>query len=171
MAVGAVVLLTVSGLYLTQLHLGSVDQLLSTPYGRTLLAKLTVMALMVGLGGYHQFIVHPRMVASLDQSDGRRDLVCQRFKRTLRIEAALGLLALLFASSLGTTSPPSGAPAAVIAAFRQARGGRRALGHRGLASTAGAKYRPVDRYRQLRLSSRKGRCRISPGAALVRQLS
>jgi copper transport protein len=121
MAVGAVGLLTVSGLYLTQLHLGSADQLLSTPYGRTLLAKLAVVALMVGLGGYHQFIVHRRIVASLDQLDGRRDIVWQRFKRTLRIEAVLGLLALLLASSLGTTSPPSGAPAAAAAAFRQAR--------------------------------------------------
>jgi copper transport protein len=111
----------VSGLYLTQLHLSSVDQLLSTPYGRTLLAKLAVVALMLALGGYHQFIVHPRMVASLDQSDGRRHLVCQRFKRTLRIEAVLGLLALLLASSLGTTSPPSGVPAAAAATFRQVR--------------------------------------------------
>jgi putative copper export protein len=120
LAVGAVGLLTVSGLYLAQLHLGSVEQLLSTPYGRTLLAKLAVVALMLGLGGYHQFIAHPRLVASLDRSDGRRQLVCQGFKRTLRIEAALGLLALLLASSLGTTSPPSDVPAAAGATFRQA---------------------------------------------------
>src|SRR5262249_30448290 len=120
-AVGGVGLLTVSGLYLTQLHLGSVEQLLSTSYGRTLLAKLAVVALMAGLGGYHQFIAHPRIVASLDQSDDRQDLVSQRFKRTLRIEAALGLLALLLASSLGTSSQPSGAPAAAAATFRQAR--------------------------------------------------
>jgi copper transport protein len=53
LAVGAVGLLTVSGLYLTQLHLDSVDQLLSTPYGRTLLAKLGLVALMVGLCGYY----------------------------------------------------------------------------------------------------------------------
>jgi copper transport protein len=121
MAVGAVGLLTVSGLYLTQLHLSSAEQLLSTPYGRTLLAKLAVVALMLSLGGYHQFIVQPRVVASLDRSAGRRDRVWQSFKRTLRIEAGLGLLALLLASSLGTTSPPSGAPAAAAAAFRQAR--------------------------------------------------
>ena len=64
-AVGAVGLLTISGLYLTQLHLGALDQLLSTPYGRVLLAKLGVVGLMVALGGYHQFIVHPRILASL----------------------------------------------------------------------------------------------------------
>jgi copper transport protein len=121
LAVGAVGLLTVSGLYLAKLHLGSVEQLLSTPYGRTLLAKLTVVALMLGLGGYHQFIVHRRIVGSLDQPDGGRDHVSQGFKRTLRIEAALGLLALLLASSLGTTFPPSGVPAADVPTFRQAR--------------------------------------------------
>jgi copper transport protein len=119
LAVGGVGLLTVSGLYLTQLHLGSVEQLLSTPYGQTLLAKLAVVALMLGLGGYHQFIVHPRIVASLAQSEDWRHLVCQDFKRTLRIEAALGLLALLLASSLGTTSPPSGVLTADVPTFRQ----------------------------------------------------
>jgi copper transport protein len=100
LAVGAVGLLAVSGLYLTQLHLGSIDQLIATPYGRTLLAKLGVMALMVGLGGYHQCIVQRRILAGLAQSGGSTDLVSQRFKRTLRIEAVLGVLALLLAAFL-----------------------------------------------------------------------
>jgi copper transport protein len=119
LAVGAVGLLTVSGLYLTQLHLGSADQLISTPYGRTLLAKLGVVAFMVGLGGYHQFIMHRRILASLDQPGGSSGLVSQRFKRTLRIEAALGVLALLLATFLGTTSPPSDISSAVTETFQR----------------------------------------------------
>jgi copper transport protein len=121
LAVGAVGLLTVSGLYLTQLHLGSLDHLLSTLYGRILLAKLCVVGLMVGLGGYHQFIVHPRILASLDLSGRSASPHSQWFRQTLRIEALLGLLALLLASFLGTTSPPSSPPPHVDETFRQAR--------------------------------------------------
>jgi len=119
LAVGAVGLLTVSGLYLTQLHLASVEQLLSTPYGRTLLAKLGVVALMVGLGGYHQCIVQRRILASLPQLEGSTDLASQRVKRTLRMEATLGVLALLLAAFLGTTSPPFDPSSPVVETFRQ----------------------------------------------------
>jgi copper transport protein len=122
LAVGAVGLLTTSGLYLTQLHLGSADQLISTTYGRTLLAKLGVTAFMVGLGGYHQFIVHRRILAGLAQSGGGMDLISQRFKGTLRIEAALGVLALLLATLLGTTSPPSSSPSPIAETFRLVQG-------------------------------------------------
>ena len=121
LAVGAVGLLTVSGLYLTRLHLGSFAQLLSTSYGRVLLAKLGVVATMLALGGYHQFIVHPRMLASLTPTAGGEDLVSQPFRKTLRIEALLGLLALLLAAVLGTTSPPVIAPIPVAETFRQSQ--------------------------------------------------
>jgi len=119
LAVGAVGLLTVSGLYLTQLQLDSVDQLLSTPYGRTLVAKLGVVALMLGLGGYHQCIVQRRILTSLAQSKDSMDLVSHRFTRTLRIEAILGIMALLLAAFLGTTSPPSDTSSPLVETFRQ----------------------------------------------------
>jgi copper transport protein len=107
LAVAAVGLLTISGLYLARLHLHSIDQLLVTPYGRTLLAKLGLVALMVGLGGYHQCLVQRHVLANLAPSEGGTNLVSRRFKRTLRIEAVLGILTLLLAAVLGTTSPPS----------------------------------------------------------------
>jgi copper transport protein len=119
LAVGAVGLLTASGLYLAQLHLGSADQLLSTAYGRTLVAKLGVVAPMLALGGYHQLIVQPRILASLAQNAASADLVSRRFRKTLRIEAFLGLLALLLAAVLGTTSPPHVVPSPVAEAFQQ----------------------------------------------------
>jgi copper transport protein len=119
LAVGSVGLLTVSGLYLTQLHLGSLDHLLSTPYGRILLAKLCVVGLMVALGGYHQLIVHSRILARVDRSGRGMDPHSQQFRQTLRIEALLGLLALFFAAFLGTTSPPSTPPPRIDEVFRQ----------------------------------------------------
>ena len=74
---------------------------------------------MVALGGYHQFIVHPRIVASLDVSGRHANPISQRFKQTLRIEALLGLLALLLAAFLGTTSPPAPPLPHVDETFRQ----------------------------------------------------
>jgi Copper resistance protein D len=121
LAVGSVGLLTVSGLYLTLLHVGSLDHLLSTPYGRILLAKLCVLGLMLALGGYHQFIVHPRILARVDQSARSVAPNSQQFRQTLRIEALLGLLALLFAAFLGTTSPHSIPPPRIDEGFRQTR--------------------------------------------------
>jgi copper transport protein len=162
LAVVAVGLLTGSGLYLAQLHLDSVEQLLSTPYGRTLLAKLAVVALMFGLGGYHQFIVHRRIVASLDQSDGGRNPVSQSFKRTLRIEAALGLLALLIASSLGTTSLPSDVPIADVPTFRQAR----TVGDTQLVIAVWP-LRPGPNTVRLTVSDRDGRALTDATAALL----
>lgn len=121
LAAGTVGLLTRSGLYLTQLHLGSLGDLLSTLYGHILLAKLCIVGLMVALGGYHQFIVHPRIVASLDLSGRHANPISQKFKQTLRIEALLALLALLLAAFLGTTSPPTTSLPHVDETFRQAR--------------------------------------------------
>jgi copper transport protein len=121
LAVGAIGLLTVSGFYLTQLHLGSFGQLLSTSYGRVLLAKLSVVVLMLALGGYHQFIIHPKILTRLSQAAGGAEAVSQRFRRTLRVEALLGLLALLLAAVLGTTSPPSIASTSVAETFRQSQ--------------------------------------------------
>ena len=119
LAVAAVGLLTISGLYLAQLRLHSVDQLLVTPYGRTLLAKLGLVALMVGLGGYHQGLVQRHVLANLAPSDGGTNLVSPRFKRTLRVEAVLGMLTLLLAVVLGTTSPPSTTSSSVTEAFHR----------------------------------------------------
>jgi copper transport protein len=119
LAVGAVGLLTISGLYLAQVHLGSLSQLLSTPYGRILLVKLGVVALMAALGGYHQFVVHPHIVASLKPSDPSAGRSSQQFRHTLRIEAILALFALLLAAFLGTTSPPFSTPLHVVEVFRQ----------------------------------------------------
>jgi copper transport protein len=119
LAVAAVGLLSVSGLYLTQLHLGSLEHLLSSPYGRVLLAKLALVALMLALGGYHQFVAQPQLLAILTPGAGSQDRASQRFRRTLRIEAVLGLSALCLAVLLGSTAPPTLPSSAVARKFRQ----------------------------------------------------
>jgi copper transport protein len=123
LAVLAVGVLAVSGLLLARLHLITWMELVGTTYGRWLLAKLLVFAAMLALGGWHQGWVEPQLVRAIEGGEAAAEWV-SRFRRSVRIEAALGLLALAAAGALGVTAPP--APAASIpgggpAAFRHDR--------------------------------------------------
>jgi hypothetical protein len=111
--------LTLRGIYLARLHLGSLGSLVSTPYGRILLAKLAIVAAMGALGGYHHVVVHRRILQSLAGPDAGSDLISGRFHRTLQLEALLGGLALGVATFLGSTSPPHVERAATADPFRQ----------------------------------------------------
>jgi copper transport protein len=102
----ALAVLTVTGLYLARLHLDSVESLVSTSYGRLLTAKLAVVAGMLGLGGYHQVVMHRHVLAVLRKPDSARAAVERRLRGTLRFEAGLGVIVLLLAAWLGATSPP-----------------------------------------------------------------
>ena len=148
LAVGAVGLLTVSGLYLTQLHLGSLDHLLSTLYGRILLAKLCVVGLMVALGGYHQFIVHPRILASLDLSgrsaNPQRPAVQANATDRGTLGAIGAALGLIPGNHLSTLHPSASCRRDVSAG---ACCGQRAVSRRGQAVTARAQRDSADRHR------------------------
>jgi copper transport protein len=99
-ATAAVGALALSGLYLARLHLGSPRELLTTPYGAVLLAKLGVVGLMLALAAYHRFVVQRRLARAPVPG------VAERFRQTLRVEAGAGIIALLLGAILGTTAPP-----------------------------------------------------------------
>jgi copper transport protein len=120
LAVPAVGLLSVSGLVLARTHMTGWGELLTTPYGRWLAAKLLVFAAMMALGGYHQLVIHGRLRTAIAERRGNVATVA-RFGRTLRIEAALGIVALLLAAVLGVTAPPAPSPAESPAGFRHER--------------------------------------------------
>ena len=105
-AIPAVGLLAASGLVLARLHVPAWGDLVATPYGRWLLAKLGVFAGMLVLGAYHQGVVHPRLcrAAARGAEDPR---TVAWFRRSLRLEAGLGLSALLLAAGLAVTPPPA----------------------------------------------------------------
>jgi copper transport protein len=110
-ATTGVALLAVTGLYLSRVHVGGVADLVETPYGRLLLAKLVVVALMLGLGAYHQIVVRPRLLGGGDGRPAGDVRATRGFRSAVRLEAALGVVVLLLAATLGTTSPPHRAPA------------------------------------------------------------
>lgn len=97
-AVPAVVLVLLAGLYNSWLHLGGWGALWGTGYGRTLLAKLLLVLGMLVLGGLNNFYFGGR-VRRGDDDVGRG------FVRSVRLEAALGVLVLLVTAFLVFTAP------------------------------------------------------------------
>jgi hypothetical protein len=109
LAVLAVGTLAVSGLILARLHIVSWDQLAGTPYGRWLAAKVAVFAAMLALGAWHQTRVEASLARSLARLEPSTS--ARRFRRSIRAEAALGVVALGLAGTLGVTAPPTPATA------------------------------------------------------------
>jgi copper transport protein len=98
--------LTATGLYAARLQIMSVDGLLTTSYGNTLLAK-TALVLAIALLG----VANAALLRSLSrglQSRGRGILRRIGLPRLLLAEGAVGLLALLAAAVLTASSPPRG---------------------------------------------------------------
>jgi copper transport protein len=120
LAIPAVGALGVTGLLLARLHLAAWGELVRTPYGRWLAAKLVVFAAMLALGAYHQRRVHSRLRDLLARGTGDAATVT-RFRRSLRTEAALGLAALGLAAFLGATGPPGPPAADASPGFRHER--------------------------------------------------
>jgi putative copper export protein len=93
-SVGGVV---ASGAVLTWRHVGTVDQLLSTQYGRFLLVKLLLVVVLVAAGGYNQFVLGPRIArvhAAGDSAEGWR-LTLRHFPVVVTVEALVGAGVLL----------------------------------------------------------------------------
>jgi copper transport protein len=161
LAVPAVGLLGASGLILARVHVTAWRELLTTPYGRWLTAKLLVFAAMLALGGYHQLVIHRRLRAAIAERRGHVAAVA-RFGRALRIEAALGVVALLLAAVLGVTAPPTPSSAKPPAGFRHERTVDEAQVRLDVAP-----LRPGPNTIRLRLVDRAGRPLTDASAALV----
>ncbi|ADD28364.1 CopD family protein [Meiothermus ruber] len=119
LGLGAVVLLSLMGLYLSWVRLGEVTHLWGTAYGQRLLLKLGLVGLVVGLAAVNRLWLLPRL----------RE---KRIKglQTVSLEAALLLGVLLVSGFLATTEPPPPARQAVprLINIAEAQGDRRYVG-------------------------------------------
>ncbi len=107
-------ILIVSGSYLAFLDVGSWPALIGTAYGGALLFKLLLAGLAMAMGGYNLMVIKPQLDRAIDQPElGPR--LQRRFRRTVWIEAALGL-SVLAAAGLLTSLPRAKDPQPVIAA-------------------------------------------------------
>ena len=105
-AVPSVVVVSLAGLYNSWIHLGSLGALWGTPYGKTLLVKVLLVVPMVALGALNGFRFGPlaeRLGAAGDE--GERARLERGFVRSLKVEAALGVLVLLVAAVLVFVTP------------------------------------------------------------------
>jgi putative copper resistance protein D len=98
----AVAILVVSGLINSWFLVSSPINLVTTTYGRLLLLKLVLFALMVGFAGLNRFFVVPALVHSVatGAKSGLRWLLIN-----LAAEQSLGFAIVLIVSLLGITEP------------------------------------------------------------------
>lgn len=101
-ALGSVLIVILSGIFNTDAHIFYLVQMVTTPYGQTLTAKILLAATMVGISFWHAFRLRPRLRRALAQGDGPASArLLRRMLRLLHIEPALGVGVVLCVALLG----------------------------------------------------------------------
>jgi len=93
-----------AGLYGALLHIPSIDRLVNSPYGRTLLVKLTLAAVLLGMGAANHFRYVPTLIRNRDRTAD------QQLRRIVGWEIALAALLLLMSALLGILPMPHAMP-------------------------------------------------------------
>ncbi len=97
---GLLVILT-TGTYAAWLNVPARLALLATPYGRLLLLKLGLVAVIAGLGAYNRFVLRPAIAVA----GPRLEETTRRFVRSITGEIALGAGVLLAVAAITMTPP------------------------------------------------------------------
>jgi len=84
-------LVAATGVFAAWIHVGSVPGLWQTPYGRTLLIKLSVLSIVALTGAYNWLRVKP----TLGQAEG-----AVRIRRSAMVEVIVGVIVLLVTAVL-----------------------------------------------------------------------
>ena len=92
--------LVVSGLSNSWLLVGSIGALFTTPYGRLLLFKLTLFAVLLGLGARNRRTIKTRPWPATSRSD-----LFSQLRRNVIYEICLGLAVVAIVGWLGITPP------------------------------------------------------------------
>ena len=106
LALGAVGVLVVTGVYRALAELGSAADLVETAYGRALLVKLGLFAVMLGVGAYNRMVVHPRLeraalgLAETDRGAGAA------LRVSVRAELVLAAALMVSVAVLVSLPPP-----------------------------------------------------------------
>ena len=95
----SVAVLVATGIVNTWYLAGSVAALTGTDYGRLLLVKVALFAVMVAIAAVNRRVLTPRLVPDHDVA------ALQRLRNNSLIEAAIGAVILLIVGALGTLPP------------------------------------------------------------------
>ncbi len=109
LAIASTILIVLTGVYNSLMHIDRFGELWSTPYGKTLLVKVLLVVPMLLLGGVNTFIIHPRASRLIEKeeidSTNTPTYLDRSFSRSVTIEAGLGVMVLLVASILVFLQP------------------------------------------------------------------
>ncbi len=112
LGVFAVITLAFTGLYQSWLLVGSLPALVETAYGRVLLLKVVVVAILLAPAAINLLVLRPRLgEAAKRRVDGTTLL--RNLRRTVAGEMALAVLVLIMAGALANLQPGRDAQAAL----------------------------------------------------------
>ena len=116
MAMAAAGGILISGLWLSWQHVGAFGEFVTTPYGRFLLVKILLVAVMLAAGGYNHVVLLPRIARSIRAGDAptARHAVLTHFPKVAAFEATVGIAVLFmvpFLSGSARKEAGSGSPA------------------------------------------------------------
>ena len=121
-AVTAISIIGITGLYLAFVHLQNLSSLITSMYGQILIIKLSLAFPMIFIGRYNQIKIYnyaklnsTNNVNIRGNAEKSQDSTLQssikvflkKINKSLKIESMLGILVLVAASFLSVTSPPS----------------------------------------------------------------
>jgi copper transport protein len=128
LAVAGPLVLALTGTYSAWLHVGGLDALMQTDYGRALIVKLALFAVLLGFGAFNQRWLLERLAVSQKGDAGAKGgaeavqtspRLMRLFGRTVRAEVAIAALLLLVVSLMVGFAPAR-------ESLAQARGPQRA---------------------------------------------
>lgn len=103
-ATAAVVTLALTGTIAAFQHIAAIDELWTTTYGRALSLKLILFGVLLLLGGYNRWRVHPQLVALTRAADGSQRWL-RRLQRSIGVEIGASLVLLLAVGVLTAAAP------------------------------------------------------------------
>jgi copper transport protein len=121
-AVTAISVIGITGLYLAFVHLQNLSSLFTSVYGLILVIKLSLAFPMIFIGRYNQVKIYDcaKLISTSNANIKRNSAAYQdselksnsgvflrKINKSLKIESVLGILVLVAASFLTVTSPPS----------------------------------------------------------------
>jgi putative copper export protein len=92
-----VLVIAITGIIQSSSFVGSLDVLIGTAYGRTLLVKFVLFLALLGFGAFHQFVLGPQLNAWRAKAESQAQ-VARRLRVTIAIEALVSVLPLIAAA-------------------------------------------------------------------------
>jgi copper transport protein len=107
LAIVSSILIVLTGIYNSWIHVDSFSALWNTPYGQVLSIKIILFLPMIALGGLNTFILRPRAERFDNEtiSADEHRWTDRSFSRSVRVEAAIGIAVLLLAAILAFLPP------------------------------------------------------------------